>query len=69
MCDSSINVDTNILASTDPEEPDVEEAESFQFGIWLRHRRIDGALNRVPLDFYAVCLNVFLLNDIHSSNS
>ena len=26
----------------------------FQFGIWLRHRRIDGALNRVPADFYAV---------------
>lgn len=28
--------------------------EDFQFGIWLRHRRIDGALNRVPPDFYAV---------------
>ncbi|KAH7731141.1 phosphorylase B kinase alpha regulatory chain [Aphelenchoides avenae] len=27
--------------------------EDFQFGIWLRHRRIDGALNRVPPDFYA----------------
>lgn len=30
---------------------DIEE--EFQFGIWLRHRRIDGALNRVPPDFYA----------------
>lgn len=28
-------------------------ANEFQFGIWLRHRRIDGALNRVPPDFYA----------------
>ncbi|KAE9554474.1 hypothetical protein FO519_002285 [Halicephalobus sp. NKZ332] len=27
--------------------------EDFQFGIWLRHRRIDGALNRVPAEFYA----------------
>lgn len=28
--------------------------EDFQFGIWLRHRRIDGALNRVPTNFYSV---------------
>ncbi|KAI6214945.1 Phosphorylase b kinase regulatory subunit [Aphelenchoides besseyi] len=33
---------------------DVEDLEEdFQFGIWLRHRRIDGALNRVPSEFYA----------------
>ncbi|PAV76551.1 hypothetical protein WR25_01197 [Diploscapter pachys] len=32
---------------------DVDEMEDFQFGIWLRHRRIDGALNRVPNNFYA----------------
>ncbi|VDL80822.1 unnamed protein product [Nippostrongylus brasiliensis] len=35
-------------------EEDEEEAEDdFQFGIWMRHRRIDGALNRVPNNFYA----------------
>uniref|UniRef100_A0A914PB87 Phosphorylase b kinase regulatory subunit n=1 Tax=Panagrolaimus davidi TaxID=227884 RepID=A0A914PB87_9BILA len=34
------------------DEDDAEE--DFQFGIWLRHRRIDGALNRVPPDFYSV---------------
>ncbi|PAV76210.1 hypothetical protein WR25_24343 [Diploscapter pachys] len=32
---------------------DVDEMEDFQFGVWLRHRRIDGALNRVPNNFYA----------------
>ena len=31
-----------------------DSTDDFQFGIWLRHRRIDGALNRVPADFYAV---------------
>lgn len=51
MSDGSIDV-TNLLPPTESEE----EAENFQFGIWLRHRRIDGALNRVPPDFYAVCL-------------
>uniref|UniRef100_A0A158Q7D1 Phosphorylase b kinase regulatory subunit n=1 Tax=Elaeophora elaphi TaxID=1147741 RepID=A0A158Q7D1_9BILA len=54
MCDSSMDGDANVLAPTDSEETDVEEAENFQFGIWLRHRRIDGALNRVPPDFYAI---------------
>uniref|UniRef100_A0A7E4W9G5 Phosphorylase b kinase regulatory subunit n=1 Tax=Panagrellus redivivus TaxID=6233 RepID=A0A7E4W9G5_PANRE len=34
---------------------DSDEAllDDFQFGIWLRHRRIDGALNRVPPEFYS----------------
>ncbi|CAB3403432.1 unnamed protein product [Caenorhabditis bovis] len=38
------------------EEEEEEEADEddFQFGIWLRHRRIDGALNRVPHNFYAI---------------
>ncbi|CAI5445547.1 unnamed protein product [Caenorhabditis angaria] len=38
-----------------PKEEEEEELEEddFQFGIWLRHRRIDGALNRVPTNFYA----------------
>uniref|UniRef100_A0A1I8EZH2 Phosphorylase b kinase regulatory subunit n=1 Tax=Wuchereria bancrofti TaxID=6293 RepID=A0A1I8EZH2_WUCBA len=52
--DSTMDVDVNALAPTDSEEIDVEEAENFQFGIWLRHRRIDGALNRVPPNFYAM---------------
>ena len=34
-------------------ESDAGANNGFQFGIWLRHRRIDGALNRVPPDFYA----------------
>ncbi|CAJ0579037.1 unnamed protein product, partial [Mesorhabditis spiculigera] len=41
----------------DEMEADLLEEEAgiddFQFGIWLRHRRIDGALNRVPNHFYA----------------
>lgn len=34
-------------------EDESVESEDFQFGIWLRHRRIDGALNRVPPEFFA----------------
>lgn len=51
---SGIDVDANVLAPADAEEAEAETTEDFQFGIWLRHRRIDGALNRVPPDFYAV---------------
>uniref|UniRef100_A0A8R1DXZ7 Phosphorylase b kinase regulatory subunit n=1 Tax=Caenorhabditis japonica TaxID=281687 RepID=A0A8R1DXZ7_CAEJA len=36
------------------EEDEGPEEDDFQFGIWLRHRRIDGALNRVPNGFYAI---------------
>uniref|UniRef100_A0AC35TID0 Phosphorylase b kinase regulatory subunit n=1 Tax=Rhabditophanes sp. KR3021 TaxID=114890 RepID=A0AC35TID0_9BILA len=43
--------------SQEPEEKDSPESgvieEDYQFGIWLRHRRIDGALNRVPENFYS----------------
>lgn len=35
--------------------------EDFQFGIWLRHRRIDGALNRVPPEFYSVLISLSLV--------
>jgi hypothetical protein len=38
---------------TDSEDEE-DEDKAFVFGIWMRHRRIDGALNRVPLNFYAV---------------
>ncbi|VDK81106.1 unnamed protein product, partial [Onchocerca ochengi] len=57
MCESGMDVDENVLFSTDSEEADPDEAENFQFGIWLRHRRIDGALNRVPPGFYAMLWN------------
>lgn len=40
----------------DEQSEDEGSEDDFQFGIWLRHRRIDGALNRVPPDFYAVSL-------------
>ncbi|VDO49185.1 unnamed protein product [Onchocerca flexuosa] len=57
MCESGMDVDEKALFSTDSEEIDPDEAENFQFGIWLRHRRIDGALNRVPPGFYAMLWN------------
>ncbi|KAJ1368656.1 hypothetical protein KIN20_029888 [Parelaphostrongylus tenuis] len=38
--------------ASDLDEEELSE-DDFQFGIWLRHRRIDGALNRVPNNFYA----------------
>lgn len=48
-------VSTQHALSADDSPSDSEEliAEEFQFGVWLRHRRIDGALNRVPPEFYA----------------
>uniref|UniRef100_A0A0N5ABP1 Phosphorylase b kinase regulatory subunit n=1 Tax=Syphacia muris TaxID=451379 RepID=A0A0N5ABP1_9BILA len=42
-----------IAVEEEEEEEEEEETDDFQFGVWLRHRRIDGALNRVPPDFYA----------------
>ncbi|MFH4979831.1 hypothetical protein AB6A40_006540 [Gnathostoma spinigerum] len=46
--------DENLLDLTEEEKAAEEKGDSdFQFGIWLRHRRIDGALNRVPPDFYS----------------
>ncbi|VDL84364.1 unnamed protein product [Nippostrongylus brasiliensis] len=44
--------DENGTPST-AEEDEEEADDDFQFGIWMRHRRIDGALNRVPNNFYA----------------
>ncbi|EYC02723.1 hypothetical protein Y032_0098g3092 [Ancylostoma ceylanicum] len=52
----SLSGDTKKLTEREtPEDEDDEELaeDDFQFGIWLRHRRIDGALNRVPNNFYA----------------
>ncbi|KAK6032006.1 hypothetical protein OSTOST_01828, partial [Ostertagia ostertagi] len=52
----SINERTVVEESESNIEDEDEELseDDFQFGIWLRHRRIDGALNRVPNNFYAV---------------
>lgn len=47
------------VESTPPTDEEEECEDDFQFGIWLRHRRIDGALNRVPNNFYAVWLRLF----------
>jgi hypothetical protein len=53
---------------TDDEDESTED--DFQFGIWLRHRRIDGALNRVPPDFYAVNFGIsYFLCIIKNSES
>uniref|UniRef100_A0A183U3U9 Phosphorylase b kinase regulatory subunit n=1 Tax=Toxocara canis TaxID=6265 RepID=A0A183U3U9_TOXCA len=49
---SSHSVDMTLLELPEVED-ESEESEDFQFGIWLRHRRIDGALNRVPPEFFA----------------
>lgn len=35
-----------------PDQTDAGEAEPDRQGQWLRRRRLDGALNRVPRDFY-----------------
>uniref|UniRef100_A0A915DHL3 Phosphorylase b kinase regulatory subunit n=1 Tax=Ditylenchus dipsaci TaxID=166011 RepID=A0A915DHL3_9BILA len=50
--DRSPSVGVNSEEASDSES-DMSLGDEFQFGIWLRHRRIDGALNRVPPDFYA----------------
>ncbi|GMT18642.1 hypothetical protein PFISCL1PPCAC_9939 [Pristionchus fissidentatus] len=41
------------LEESGEESEESGESEEEVFGIWLRHRRIDGALNRVPPNFYA----------------
>ena len=54
----------DLSAPVEEEESSGEEVDDFQFGIWLRHRRIDGALNRVPTNFYAVSEYMRLLHHI-----
>lgn len=42
------------ISIDDDDTLDIEDIEDeFQFGVWMRHRRIDGALNRVPPNFYS----------------
>lgn len=52
--------ETALSASNDDDEEDEESSssgddseESDRQGTWLRRRRLDGALNRVPRGFYA----------------
>lgn len=41
------------IPNLDPEELEKEDdVESDRQGQWLRRRRLDGALNRVPVGFY-----------------
>jgi phosphorylase kinase alpha/beta subunit len=43
----------SLTEETSDSDDSMSLPNEFQFGIWLRHRRIDGALNRVPPDFYS----------------
>lgn len=36
-----------------PEKPEEQSQIDDRQGQWLRRRRLDGALNRVPRDFYS----------------
>lgn len=65
---SGVDPSTGLKEEASDSESDLSNVEDFQFGIWLRHRRIDGALNRVPTNFYAVtflkhlsCIFIFKL--------
>ena len=33
--------------------------EHGKLGIWIRRRRVDGALNRIPVDFYPKLWKIF----------
>lgn len=41
------------LANPEPEDPQANVQIDDRQGQWLRRRRLDGALNRVPRDFYS----------------
>lgn len=41
------------IGLTTKEEPEDSEQSDDRQGQWLRRRRLDGALNRVPRDFYS----------------
>uniref|UniRef100_A0A0K0F7E7 Phosphorylase b kinase regulatory subunit n=1 Tax=Strongyloides venezuelensis TaxID=75913 RepID=A0A0K0F7E7_STRVS len=50
---SVVSKNDNIVNGKEESSDDSELDDDYQYGIWLRHRRIDGALNRVPQSFYA----------------
>lgn len=41
------------IGLTNPEPEDADDQIDDRQGQWLRRRRLDGALNRVPRDFYS----------------
>ncbi|KAG7187920.1 hypothetical protein KM043_013884 [Ampulex compressa] len=52
-CKSSrVSKKSQIGGFLSPDQTDGSEAEPDRQGQWLRRRRLDGALNRVPRDFY-----------------
>ncbi|GMR41916.1 hypothetical protein PMAYCL1PPCAC_12111 [Pristionchus mayeri] len=51
--DSKESSESSKSIESEEESEESGESEEEVFGIWLRHRRIDGALNRVPPNFYA----------------
>lgn len=52
--DGSGNASLAVKEEASDSDTDINATDDFVFGIWLRHRRIDGALNRVPAEFYEV---------------
>ncbi|XP_006559907.1 probable phosphorylase b kinase regulatory subunit alpha isoform X3 [Apis mellifera] len=49
---SKVSKKSQIGGFLSPDQTDGNEAEPDRQGQWLRRRRLDGALNRVPRDFY-----------------
>ncbi|KAG6803926.1 phosphorylase b kinase regulatory subunit alpha isoform X1 [Apis mellifera caucasica] len=49
---SKVSKKSQIGGFLSPDQTDGKEAEPDRQGQWLRRRRLDGALNRVPRDFY-----------------
>ena len=52
---------------TDKPEVNTEALEGDRQGQWLRRRRLDGALNRVPREFYKRVWIILEKVQIHSS--
>lgn len=60
----------------EPEEEKVGPQIDDKQGQWLRRRRLDGALNRVPRDFYPrvwtvlekVCFTIFITHSLPTLN-
>ena len=48
----SINVAASLDQDDDDEDNESDEADQQRHGEWLRRRQLDGALNRVPCEFY-----------------
>ncbi len=42
-----------MLSINDEEEEDEENVSNDKHGQWIRRRRLDGSLNRVPIGFYS----------------